>query len=135
MGNLNLSQAFAEYGAKLANHQWAVSAIADDGALIISCWAHYFKKVDGHLQYEDILSRWRANSAGNNLIRQHIEDAMKNGRTVRLVIATANDTAMVDSGNDASKVKKTFHTRPDMTGRISYFDGDKFVIDFQRKKS
>ena len=132
MGDLNLSEAFSQYGAKLVNPQWAVSAIADDGAIVISCWAHYFKPGAGGLRYEDTLSRWRGNTAGNNLCRQHIEDAFNNNRLVRLVIASAEDTTVIDSGNDASKVKKRFHIRPDMRGRVTQFDGDKFVIEFKR---
>jgi hypothetical protein len=108
MSSLTLSEAFAEYGVKLANPQWAVSAIADDGAVVMSCWAHYFKRGDGGLRYEDYLSRWSGNAAGNNLCRKHVLDAFNNERPVRLVIATADDTEVVDSGHDASKVKKHF---------------------------
>lgn len=132
MSNLTLSESFAEYGAKLINPQWAVSAIAEDGALVMSCWAHYFKRGDGGLRYEDILSRWSGNTAGNKLCKQHLEDAFNNKLPVRLVIATAEDIELVDSGKDASKLKKTFHARPDMIGRVTHFDGDKFIIDFQR---
>ncbi len=134
MSNLTLSEAFAEYGAKLKNPQWAVSAMTAD-SVVMSCWAHYFKPGDGGLRYEDSLSRWSGNTAGNNLCRKHVLDAFNNKRPVRLVVATADDTEVVDSGNDASKVKKTFHTMPDMIGHITHFDGDKFVIDFQRKKA
>jgi hypothetical protein len=134
MASLNLSEAFAQYGAKLVNPQWAVSAIADDGSVVMSCWFHYLKAVDGALRYEDTLSRWSGNTAGNNLCRQHVEDAFNNNLPVRLVIAKTDDTAPVDSGQDASKVKKEFYAKPEMTGRITYFDGDKFIIDFQRKK-
>jgi hypothetical protein len=132
MSNPNLSEAFAQYGAKLANPQWAVSAKAEDGSVVMSCWAHFFKPGDGGLRYEDTLSRWSGNAPGNNLCGQHVADAFNNKLPVRLVIATAVDTEVVDSGNDASKVKKTFHTRPDMIGRITHFDGDRFIIDFQR---
>jgi len=133
MSDLSLSEAFAHYGAKLVNRQWAVSSIAEDGALVISCWAHLFRKVDTVLRYEDKLSRWQGNAAGNNLFKQHIVDAINNDRLVRLVIATAEDPDTIDSGNEASTVKKTFHIKPNMVGRIKLFDGDKLIIDFQRK--
>jgi hypothetical protein len=133
MGALKLSEAFAEYGVKLVNPQWAVSALAADGALVMSCWTHYFKRVDNVLRYEDSLSRWSANAAGNNLFKQHIEDALKNNRPVRLVIAKTDEIGTVDSGQDASTVRKKFYSRPDMIGRIKHFDGDKFIIDFQRQ--
>jgi hypothetical protein len=133
MGALKLSEAFAEYGAKLVSPQWAVSAVADNGALVMSCWRHYFKRVDAVLRYEDTLSRWSANAAGNALFKQHIEDALKNKRPVRLVIAKTDDRGTVDSGQDASKAKKEFYCRPEMIGRITHFDGDTFIIDFQRE--
>jgi len=38
MNELGYVEAFARLGAKLANPQWAVSAMADDGALVVSCW-------------------------------------------------------------------------------------------------
>lgn len=130
MSKLTLSQAFEEYGAKLSNPQWAVSALAEDGALVMSCQRHYIKLIGNVWRYEDTLSRWSGNTAGNNLCRQHIEDAFRNSRPVRLVLAIAEDTAHVDSGNDASKVKKDFFTKPDRVGRVVQYDGDKFVIEF-----
>lgn len=51
MTDINLSEAFAQYGAKLVNHQWAVSAISEDGALVMSCWAHYFRKHFGDAEH------------------------------------------------------------------------------------
>jgi hypothetical protein len=39
---------------------------------------------------------------------------------------------VVDSGADASKIKKTFHVRPDLVGRVSSFDGDNFIVEFRR---
>ena len=134
MSNLNLSEAFAQYGAKLVNPQWAVSDITEDGVLVMSCWFHYIKTFDGIWRYVDTLSRWNGNTAGNNLCRQHVEDAFKNNRPVRIVIARTEETAAVDSGQDASKVKKEFYTKPEMIGRITNFDGDKFTIDFKRSR-
>jgi hypothetical protein len=130
--DLTLSEAFALYGAKLVNRQWAVSAIAEDGALVMSCWAHLFRNADGILRYEDSLSRWGTNTAGSRLFKEHIEDALANSRPVRLVIATAEDTVAVDQGQDASKVKKSFHIKPHMIGHVKSLDGDKFIVDFHR---
>jgi hypothetical protein len=50
-----LSNALKIYGASLANQRWAVSAIADDGSLVVSCWETYFQK---GMRYVDALSRW-----------------------------------------------------------------------------
>ena len=43
MADLGFVEAFAKFGAKPINPMWAVSAIADDGALVISCWSHHCK--------------------------------------------------------------------------------------------
>jgi hypothetical protein len=43
MAALGFVEAFSKYGATLANPMWAVSAIAEDGSLVISCWGHYFR--------------------------------------------------------------------------------------------
>jgi len=41
MADLGFVEAFSKFGARLDNHMWAVSAIAKDGSLVISCWAHH----------------------------------------------------------------------------------------------
>ena len=134
MAKLNFTEAFAKYGATLANPQWAVSAIANDGSLVMSCWEHYIKKHGDCLRYEDTLSRWSGNAAGNNLLRTHLTQAFNEKLPVRLLIASTTETDAVDYGHDASKVKKKFHIRPEIIGEIVSFDGDSFVIDFRKKQ-
>jgi hypothetical protein len=85
------------------------------------------------LPYVDSLSRWNgSNVAGNNLLRTHLEQAVAKNLDVRLVIATTNDEAAVDRGDDASKLSNTFGVRADLVGKVTLFDGDKFVIEFRR---
>ena len=56
--NLTLSDAFAKFGAKPANRLRALSAIAEDGAVVLSCARSYFGRPGrGVLRYEDKLSR------------------------------------------------------------------------------
>ena len=132
MRKLTLTEAFAHYGAKLRNVQWAVSDIAD-GHLVVSLWAHKFRKaVDGIVPYEDQLSRW--NGAGNKLFRQHLEQAFRDQLPVRVVIVRAQDPEAVDRGIDASALKKSFSVRPELTGQIVEYDGDQFVIEFRRDR-
>ena len=133
MRSLGLAEAFARYGAKLANPQWAVTAVAEDGALVVSCWAHYLgRPAAGVLRYEDRLSRWAHNAAGTNLARRHLEQALRDGLVVRLVIGTSGDPKSVDAGESASDTPKTYHLREDLVGRVVEFDGDRFVINFGR---
>ena len=133
--NLGYVEAFARHGAKLANPQWAVSAIADDGALVVSCWRHLFKPAGrGVLTYEDQLSRWSGNELGNALLRRHLERAVADSLPVRVIVATAEDPDLVDRGSNASKTRKTFHIPEFGGGGVTSFDGDRFVIEFQRSK-
>jgi len=130
--SLSLTSAFARYGAKLANPQWAVSAINSDGELVVSCWKHYLKGGNGKLIYKDSLSRWAGNAAGNNLLREHLTKAISDNLPVWLVIARTDATDIVDSGQDASQAAKTFGVREDLVGKVVTFDGDHFEIEFVR---
>lgn len=133
MATMGIVDAFEEFGAKLKNPMWAVSSIAADGALVVSCWAHYFRKSErGTLCYFDKLSRWAGNEGGNNLLRNHLTTAFADKLPVRMVVTTAKETDPVDKGQDASKVKKTFHIRKDLVGAVIEFDGDSFVIEFTK---
>lgn len=132
MSDLGFVEAFAKFGAELDNPMWAVSAIASDGALVMSCWAHCFRRGGpGSLIYADRLSRWQGNELGGGLLKRHLELAQAGALPVRMVVATASDTEAVDHGHDASKVKKTFHIRDDMVGRVTEFDGDNYVVEFR----
>jgi len=130
MGSLNFSAAFARYGATLKNVQWAVSSIANN-QLVISCWAQYFQKEgEGCLVYRDRLSRW--SGPGNNLLKTHLEEAVRDELPVRLVIARSEDPTAVASGKPASEIKKSFSVRPEFIGKLVEFDGDAFVIEFRK---
>jgi hypothetical protein len=121
---LGIVQAFKVYGAKLANFRWAVSAIAADGSLVVSCWETHFRTVNKSLQYEDTLSRWSAdNTPGSDLMKTHLEQAQRESLGVRLVIAHWAD--------GPARIASHFHVRPDLVGRVANFDGDRFVISFK----
>ena len=123
------SEAFANYGAKLRNIQWAVSTIHDD-QLIISCWQHKFSSLGNRtLAYEDHLSRF--SGSGNKLLREHLETAFKDKLPVRVVIAKSSNPAAVDAGEDASKYKNTFSVKKNWLGEVEVFDGDLFRIVFR----
>lgn len=133
MAELGFMEAFAKFGAVPVNPMWAVSAIADDGALVISCWAHLCKPGGkGVLVYADCLSRWSGNEMGCNLLRSHLRQAISGSLPVRMVVATTTEVESVNSGNDASKVKKTFHVREEIVGHVATFDGDNYAIEYRR---
>jgi hypothetical protein len=130
MAKLNLSTAFARYGAKLTNPQWAVSAISDQNELVMSCWKDYLTLTDGVLRYVDTLSRWEHNKPGNNLLREHLERAISEGLAVRLVIANATDMFEVNSGKSAAGIANSFSVKVEVVGSVTSFDGDEFIIEF-----
>ena len=135
MKKLQFVEAFAAYGAQLANVNWAVSSIADDGSLVVSCWNHFFKKMPPHgLVYRDNLRRWGGSkSPGKNLLQEHLTRGLAEGLAVRIVVATANEPAELERVSDASTIKKSFHIRPDWVGRVTSFDGDNFDIEISAK--
>lgn len=134
MAELNFTEAFAKYGATLKNPMWAFSAIADDGALVISCWQHKFSRPDkSTLRYKDRLSRWRGNVSGKNLLISHITEAFSKHLAVRLIVASTPETGVVDAGDDARDIPKTFHVREDLVGEVTSFDRDEYVIDFRKR--
>jgi len=106
-----------------------VSAKASDGSIVISCWQQFFSR---GMVYTDRLSRWQGNKFGNDELRRHLQDADESHLPIRLVIAHLEDNRALDGIWDASKVNKIFSTRPDLTGRISNFDGDTFTIKFSK---
>jgi hypothetical protein len=136
MATLGFVEAFRKFGARPANPMWAVSAIADDGALVVSFWAHHCRTGgNGVLVCSDRLSRWSGNELGNSLLLEHLGRAMAENLPVRMVVATTTDIQAVESGHDGSKVRKTFHVREDLVGRVASFDGDNYVVEFRRRPS
>jgi hypothetical protein len=132
MGDLGLKQAFGRYKAELTNPMWQVSAIAEDGSLVVSCWTKYLVTEQKMMRYTDRLSRWGNNKAGNNLLKEHLTLALETQLPVRLIMARADNDSDLDGVVDASKIKKTFHVRDDVVGKVVTFDGDTFVVDFRK---
>lgn len=124
-----LTEAFDHYGTNFRRLQRAVVYNAG-GHQAGSLWSRKSRKaVDRAMLYAAKLLRW--SGAGNNLFRQHLEQAFRDQLPVRAVIVRAEDPEAVDRGVDASTVKKSFAVRPELVGRVSKYDGDQFVIEFQ----
>jgi hypothetical protein len=125
--NLSLVDAFGKFGAKPANRLRGLSAIANDGAMVLNCSHPYFgHPSQGVLRYEDKLSREGDESKGNELLSQHLTLARDGELPIRMVVMTA----LVDAAT--SKVSRSFHVRPDLVGKLVKFDGDHYIIDFTR---
>lgn len=136
MSEINFTEAFAKCGAKLTNPQWAFSAIANDGSLVLSCWQHKLSIPEkGILRYSDCLSRWqRVNAPGRNLFLTHLTKAFDEKLPVRLVIVSTKNPEIIDSGGDASRLRKTFDVKEHFVGQVTAFDGDVYIIDFKKRQ-
>jgi len=123
---MNLSEAFALYGAEVPRRASRLSAFAADGALIVGCSARRFSRpAAGVMRYENVLSGDGGGTAEALLqLKQHLELAHKESRPVRLVIIT-------ESASGATPTR-TVHVRRDLVGSVLEFDGDRYVIDFVR---
>jgi hypothetical protein len=132
MATKGISEAFAKHGARLKNVNWSVSAWNAAGELVLSLWAHHYRKGEGgSAEYFGKLSRWAG--PGNSEFRANISDAYERRSPVRLVVVQTESIDHVDSGEDASKVKKDFSARDDLVGEVTEFDGENYVIRFRRR--
>lgn len=131
MARLGITEAFAKYGATLHNAQWSVSAWTPDGVLVVSLWKHHgHPGPPGTMEFRDSLARW--SGPGNTEFRRNVGQAFLAKLPVKLVIASTEDTAHVQSGADAGKVKKEFFVRDDLVGEVASLEGDDVVFRFRR---
>jgi len=131
MARLGIKEAFAKYGATLHNVQWSVSAWAPDGSLVVSLWAHHYSKgPNGTAEYGDSLARW--SGPGNSEFRRNVAEAFAKRSKVRLVVASTLETSHVQSGEDASKIKKDFDPKQELIGEVAELDGENYVFRFTR---
>ncbi|HUI59306.1 MAG TPA: hypothetical protein VLX90_03750 [Steroidobacteraceae bacterium] len=119
-----LVDAFAKFGAKPKSRLRGRSAIAEDGALVLSCSTAYFRRPGpGVLRYEDVLSRDPSDRPGTALLGEHLALARDGQLPVRMVVI-----AKTPEG----KTRSNIYARPDVVGRLTEFDGDRFIVDFTR---
>lgn len=133
---MNYTSAFARYGAKLTNPQWSVSAFNPDGELVVSLWQNGLNSDEQSILYKDDLSKWLGNYPGREELRRHLRQALGTGASVRLVIAhpvTTQGAELVGKVPDESAIKKDFFVRPDLLGRVEYFNGDIVHLRFRHQ--
>ena len=125
--NLSLVDAFGRFGAKPVNRLRGQSAIAADGALVLSCaYSKFAHPAAGVLRYEGKLSKDGEDATVNDVLGQHLRQASEANLPVRLVVMTSvEDVAR-------NKVSRSFHVRPDLIGKLVSFDGESYVVDFTR---
>lgn len=120
---LSLELAYARYGAKPASRFRGLSALAEDGSLVLSCMSGRFSRPGtGVLRYSSQLSQETASRQEVRSLREHLGTALSGGGTVRSVFISAA----------RGKVSRVVHVRPDLIGKVVEFDGDRFSVDFTR---
>ena len=131
MPRRGITECFAEYGAKLKNPQWSVSAWSPSGSLVVSLWDHHYRKgAPGTMQFTGKFSRWTGH--GNAEFRENVARAYAAKATVQLVIARTEEIARVEAGEDGSTIKKDFGTRPELAGEVLSVEGDDYVFQFAK---
>lgn len=124
--NLSLVEAFGKFGAKPTNRLRGQSAIASDGALVLTCQHNKFgHPSQGVLRYEGKLAKEADDAAVNVALGQHLTTARDGNLPVRLVVMTS-------SVDGKGKATRSFHVRPDLEGKLVSFDGESYVVDFTR---
>src|SRR5689334_21659562 len=124
--NISLVEAFGKVGSKPSNRLRALSAMAADAALVLSCSPEYLAQPErGILRYEDRLSRETVGTKCTDLLSQHLTLARDAALPVRMVVTP------VDSGKRRSL---GCHVRVDLIGKVVKFDGDHFIVDFTRRE-
>jgi hypothetical protein len=127
MDHYSLSSAYASYGAKAASKLRALSAIAGDGSMVLSCTPPYFvRPASGVLRYEDKLTRTPDDARGRKMLGDHLAQARDGDLTVRMVVI---------SPAVAGRSARSVHVRNDLIGKVVQFDGDHFVVDFTRPEA
>ena len=135
MTTIGIKEAFAGYKATLLNVQWSVSAWNPAGELVVSLWAHHRRKksLPGYLEFEGSANRWKG--PGNTEFRKNVARAFTTAAVVRLVIADTIEVGRVEAGEDGSKIKKDFHLKEEVVGRVTEWDGENYIFRFERATS
>lgn len=132
MAVLGIKEAFARYGARLRNVQWSVSSWTAEGALVVSLWEHHRRKSEkGTLEFAAKADRWQG--PGNSEFRENVDKAFKEKSPVRLIVVRTSEVARVEAGEDASKIKKEFHPREELIGKVIEWDGIHYAFQFTKE--
>jgi hypothetical protein len=126
--NLTLIDAFRRFGAKPERRLSSLSAMAADGAMVLNCLpAHFGHPARGVLRYETSLAAAEADSKVVTALSEHLTRARDASLPVRMVVTLPEREKSARGGG--------YHVRPDLTGKVVEFDGNRFVIDFTRPQA
>jgi hypothetical protein len=131
MNEVNLQEAFSSYKVKPSAK--ARSALTSDRALVLSCSYGRFQRVEsGVMKYEEDLSGLTDSSA--TLLRTHLADALTNELEIRPIVAIPlqRSPSLEVTMEPTKPARTSFHARKDLVGRITFFDGQRFVVEFRK---
>ena len=129
---MGFAEAFLKYNAILKNVQWSVCADAPDGSLVVSLWQHHFSAPkDGKIICRGSFARW--SGLGNAEFRAKVNNAFNTNQIIKVVIVRTDQINQVESGVDASKLKKTFSIKKDWIGKVTSINEDEYEFEFVGK--
>lgn len=90
--------------------QWSVCAWAPDGSLVVSLWAHHYRKgPENTAEYADRTERW--SGPGKNEFQENVAKAFAERSTVRLIVVRTLHPERVQAGESANKISKDFDAK------------------------
>ena len=116
-----ITEFFKRLGAPLYNTLWSWGAQAEDGTVILRCWAHEVRKVDGKYQYI-VLDESYTKKNGYTERVNHLE-LIRNGAQFRIVSVTD-----VDSKKPTGKIKQ-YKSDALMIGTKVFNEGSKTYVE------
>ncbi len=123
MDTIPLDLAFSRLGVDLPGHRRPLCATAQDGSLVLVCQSSGFSRpAPGVMRYSAKLSLLSSPRTQVEALRLSLDAASSGETPVRLIIQTR--------AADGSPGK--IHTRADLVGNVSAFDGDAYSVDFTR---
>ncbi len=131
MNEVNLAEAFSRY--KVKPPKSARSAVTDDRALVLSCsYGRFQPAQSGIMKYEEDLSGETGSAA--SLLRTHLADALTNELDIRLIVAVPVQHMPAPNADPAPArpARSSFHARKDLVGRVTFFDGQRFIVEFRK---
>lgn len=125
--NLSLIDAFGRLGAKPGYGHRALSALAADGAMVLNCENSCFRHPQrGVLRYENRLPTEPLAAKYAVLLGKHLTLAYEKALPVRMVVSFFSEQ---------KPGTRHYHVRADLIGRVVSFDGEHYVVDFERSET
>ena len=120
---MSISEFFQRLGAPLHNIVWSWGAVAEDGTVILRCWMHELRKVDGKYQHEVLDLAYRNLNAPGYLERLNHIRLINDGANVRIVTVTD-----VDPINPQGNIRY-YNSNALMIGTRIFTEGDKTYVE------